>query len=72
MTCPTCFEDTPESRNFCIHCRHKVRDLRGVIRLGHGTRNIRSLDYFWETGDPSVFAKPGAVDYDPAVAARAA
>jgi hypothetical protein len=69
MTCPTCERETPESRNFCVHCKHRVRDLRGVIKLGKGTRNVRSIEKFWETGDPAVFAKPGALDYDPRIAA---
>ena len=68
MICPTCFEETPEARNFCIHCDHKVRDLR-VIKLGAGCRRSSALDYFWETGEPAVFAQKGALDYDPALAA---
>ena len=68
MTCPTCFEETPEARNFCIHCKHKVRDLR-VVKFGAGCRHSPALDYFWESGEPAVFASKDALDYDPALAA---
>ena len=64
MTCPHCKEKTPESRNFCIHCGHKVRDL-GVIKLGKGTKRTPAIDLFLESGDPAVFAKKGALDYKP-------
>lgn len=66
IECSNCHEETPEAFNFCQHCRHKIRDLRG-IRIGAGvsTRFREKRDYFFETGDPAVFAKPGALDYDP-------
>lgn len=66
MNCPNCGMGTPTSRNFCVHCKHKIRDLR-VIKLGKGTRNVRSIERFWETGDPAVFSKPGDPDFNPAL-----
>lgn len=66
IPCPHCGEDTLEKWNFCQHCRHKIRDLRG-IKLGPGisTRAAAKKDYFFETGDPAVYAAPGALDYNP-------
>ena len=63
INCAHCSEQTPETRNFCVHCGHKVRDLK-AIRLGVGTRRTPSIDLFWESGDPSVFASKGALDYN--------
>ena len=64
ITCAHCHEQTPETRNFCVLCGHKVRDLK-TVKLGPGTIHRPSIDKFWESGDPSVFAKKGALDYDP-------
>jgi len=73
MTCPHCFESTPPSRNFCIHCQHKVRDLRHVAVQarfkGPGSVSSRKMETFWETGDPAVFASLDALDYHPALGA---
>lgn len=68
IECPNCHEETPESRNFCQHCRHKVRDLRG-IRIGAGVsmRARSKKEYFLETGNPAVYAAPGSLDYDPSL-----
>ena len=64
MICKHCSERTPETRNFCQHCGHKVRDLK-EIKLGKGTGHTPAIDIFLDSGDPAVFAKPGALDYDP-------
>ena len=69
IPCSHCREMTDDSRNFCIHCGYKIRDL--VIRLGKGTKHSSSIDYFLDSGDPAVFASPGALDYDPELAAKA-
>ncbi len=66
MICSHCQSSTPEARNFCQECGHKIRDLK-VIRFGAGCRRSPALDYFWESGDPAVFASKGALDFDPSL-----
>ncbi len=66
ITCSHCQEETPEARNFCAYCGHKVRDLK-TVKLGVGTRHTPSIDLFWESGDPAVFAKEDALDFDPSL-----
>lgn len=60
VPCPRCGEETPERFNFCVSCRHRIRDLRG-IRIGAGVnqRTAEKIEYMLETGDPSVFGKKG-------------
>ena len=69
VPCPHCQEMTNDARNFCIHCGHKIRDLR-VIKLGKGTGHTPAIDIFLDTGDPAVFASKDALDYDPSLSAR--
>jgi hypothetical protein len=62
IKCPTCGARTEERLYFCTTCKHKIRDLRS-IRFGRGTYTSLKMREFVETGDPAVFAKPGAPDY---------
>lgn len=60
---------TPERLNFCQHCRRAIRDLRSIRFVGVRTAEAnRKLELFAATGDPAVFAKPGALDFNPAYA----
>lgn len=69
VTCPFCGETTREDLNACQKCRRWLPGRLEAVKLGKGTQNVRSIEKFWETGDPAVFSKPGDPDYDPRVAA---
>lgn len=64
IICAHCSQETTEDRNFCTHCNHKIRDLT-TIKLGAGCRHNPAIETFWRSGDPSVFASKGALDYNP-------
>ena len=68
MTCPHCDGPVPARRNFCPHCKKVVGDLSRIRINGFTGRSSMSpkMQRYWETGDPAVFAKPGAPDYNPA------
>lgn len=66
IECRKCGGTTPERRNFCRHCGRAIRDLKGLRVLGRTAERSRKLELFAATGDPAVFAKPGAPDFNPA------
>lgn len=57
-----CGADWPANRNFCPGCGKVDLDaLKGVTvngGMGRFSSNL-TVKEFWETGDPSVFEKPG-------------
>jgi hypothetical protein len=66
MTCQYCDADVT-GHNFCPSCGRVVDRERLIGLTIQGFRGPASLNpkvqKFWRTGDPSVFAKPGALDY---------
>lgn len=66
-SCPRCGEPVQERAVFCPSCGAVVdlEGLRGQRIVGFvGAQSTNpKVEQFWETGDPSVFAKPGAPDY---------
>ena len=55
-------------RNFCPECG-RVVDLEALKKIGiHPPDMSAKKEYFWSTGDPSVFSKPGDPDFNPALA----
>lgn len=62
--CPHCGKNTDSTRVFCEHCKKALIDLKSIKIQGPKGMS-RSMDYFYSTGDPAVFAQPGAPDYDP-------
>ena len=70
IECSRCGQETPAKFNFCQSCGYRTRDLRTCsIRLGPGVNQMRAekIDYALWSGNPAVFAKPGALDYDPSL-----
>jgi len=71
MRCPRCGHVNAEARRlFCEQCGKAldpdgVRSVRlaGFVGVLHSTSP--KIEKFWSTGDPSVFASPGAKDYRP-------
>lgn len=56
--CPTCGVDD-RNRLFCPAGHLTVSKVKAFPMISG------KMDKFWATGDPSVFAAPGAFDYDP-------
>lgn len=65
MTCPFCSEETPANRNSCQACKHLLKRVVPRFRWVGGAPSNSKLEMFWTTGEPSVFARPGAPDYNP-------
>jgi hypothetical protein len=71
MTCHRCeHENVDQKRIFCESCgaildKSDLRRVRLMGPIGVQHSNSDSIAEFWETGDPSVFASPGAKDYVP-------
>ena len=76
--CPKCeFKPDPESRPtiWCPECGKSFDPARTRAALASisvnsfigGARLNPKMEKFKETGDPAVFAKPGALDYDPSL-----
>jgi hypothetical protein len=69
MACPRCNHENVEAqRLFCENCgavvdRSNLRAVRLLGPVGVQHSNSPKIEQFWETGDPSVFASPGAKDY---------
>jgi hypothetical protein len=69
MACQRCdHENVDPKRLFCENCGAIVdRNGLGRVRLlglvGVQHSNSPKIEEFWETGDPAVFASPGAKDY---------
>lgn len=75
--CPCCEKDT-EGGIWCGVCGKsydpaKTREALGSISVNSfmGVESLSpQMEKFQETGDPAVFAKPGALDYDPSFKVR--
>lgn len=71
MTCSRCGHANESARRlFCEECgklldRDGLRGVRvpGFVGVLHSTSP--KIEEFWRTGDPAVFAAPGAKDYRP-------
>jgi hypothetical protein len=77
--CPKCeFKPDPKSRQtiWCPKCGKSYDPARTRASLSTivvngfigGSSLSPKMEKFHETGDPAVFAKPGALDYDPSLA----
>ena len=68
--CRRCGE--PMGRKFvCGNCKWvDVEGARSARMFGFtGPQSLNGkVEYFWQTGDPAVFASPGAPDYRPELA----
>jgi predicted amidophosphoribosyltransferase len=68
MNCKHCGARLKKDRNFCPSCGQVVEPDR-LKKIGiHPPTNSAKMDYFWETGDPSVFSGRNAPDHNPALA----
>ena len=71
MNCSRCGHVNEESRRlFCQSCGKLLNQevlksvrLPGFVGVAHSTSP--KIEEFWQTGDPAVFASPGAKDYRP-------
>ena len=68
--CSRCEKDT-EGGIWCGECKmaYNIKEARSILRsiktqgfTGHASTSPK-VEQFLQTGDPSVFAKPGALDY---------
>lgn len=66
--CPHCAKKLEDPRRvFCPHCKKAIVDLKTIRFMGDNTLVNAKHEYFWKTGDPAVYAKPGALDYNPSL-----
>ena len=74
LVCLNCKCVTPPGRRSTIWCPQcgksfdpeKTREVLGSVGFKNftgGSSTSPKVEKFWETGDPSVFAKPGALDH---------
>ncbi len=78
VPCPGCGFHPPEGERSTIWCPQcgksfdpaKTREALASISVNGfigGASLSPQMQKFQETGDPAVFAKPGALDYDPSL-----
>jgi len=77
-TCQNCgYQTDPDERQgiWCPKCRKSIdpeetKEVLGSMKIQSfigGQSLSPAMERFNETGDPAVFAKKGALDYDPAL-----